>query len=457
MKLTYHEFSELLPKMTADELAGLRADIESNKKLKDPIVLFEGKILDGRNRYEALEDEKEGINATRQKDRKIPVKTVVFPGTRDEALASVLSSAIRRNLKTEQKIFAAVNFHPYVAAQAKARQSAAGGALPEKLPEAVKGESADIAGKLFGVCGKSVRDGIKVKDASKKMFRLMGEGVKTLAQAKREIHRKAGRKQLLAKAALAPTTGDAAIITGDCIRELEKVPARSFRLGFADPFYNIGYSYLAGEGRDGDRMPPEKYLAFTEQWIEEAHRVLTDDGALWVLICDEWAIDYGLILRKRFTIRAWVKPYESFGMCRQNNFARTSRHLFHCVKDAGNCVFHAREAFTERSKRQTVYGDKRAAAGGKIWDDVWDIPRLQDGNPERIKGMPTQLPLALVRPIVLGCSDPGDTVFDPFTGSGTTAVASVENGRKFWGTEKKDKYARRARLRVRAALAECKA
>jgi DNA modification methylase len=85
---------------------------------------------------------------------------------------------------------------------------------------------------------------------------------------------------------------------------------------------------------------------------------------------------------------------------------------------------------------------------------VWAIPRLVESAAERITGFPTQLPLALVDPIIKGCSDPGDLVFDPFTGSGTTAVAAVLDGRKFLGTEINPKYAEIARLRVRAAAAE---
>jgi DNA modification methylase len=122
------------------------------------------------------------------------------------------------------------------------------------------------------------------------------------------------------------------------------------------------------------------------------------------------------------------------------------------VKSKDVFVFH-HDAFNRASARQVVYNDGRAVAGGKLWDDVWQIPRLVENSKERITGFPTQLPLALVEPIIKGCSDPGDLVFDPFTGSGTTAVAAVLNGRKFLGTEINPKYADLARLRVRAAIA----
>src|SRR5262249_42085709 len=94
--------------------------------------------------------------------------------------------------------------------------------------------------------------------------------------------------------------------------------------------------------------------------------------------------------------------------------------------------------------RQTTYLDKRANPAGKNWDDVWGvtrkdgsgaIPRVCGTHKERIPGFPTQLPLALLRPIIGCASNPGDLVIDPFCGSATTAVAAVELGRSFIGIE----------------------
>jgi site-specific DNA-methyltransferase (adenine-specific) len=143
-----------------------------------------------------------------------------------------------------------------------------------------------------------------------------------------------------------------------------------------------------------------------------------------------------------------VKWYETFGVNCANNFNRCSRHLFYCVKDAKRFTFNP-EAVNRQSDRQTKYGDSRADPGGKIWDDVWEIPRLVGTAKERIPDFPTQLPLAILRPIIGCSSNPGDGVLDPFCGSATAGVAAVEAGRKFIGIEKSGRFVELATQRMK--------
>ena len=65
---------------------------------------------------------------------------------------------------------------------------------------------------------------------------------------------------------------------------------------------------------------------------------------------------------------------------------------------------------------------------------------------------PTQKPLRLARRALLACTREGELVFDPFCGSGTTAVAAKELGRFFVGAELEEEYARLAARRIRAAV-----
>ena len=107
-----------------------------------------------------------------------------------------------------------------------------------------------------------------------------------------------------------------------------------------------------------------------------------------------------------------------------------------------------RDSVTVPSARQTKYGDKRAAAGGKNLDDVWQIPRIAGTHAERVEEVPTQLPIALVRLVVGCCSNPGDLVVDPFCGLGTTGVVAGELGRRFVGIELRETFAAIARKRI---------
>ena len=71
---------------------------------------------------------------------------------------------------------------------------------------------------------------------------------------------------------------------------------------------------------------------------------------------------------------------------------------------------------------------------------------------EKLHGRhPTQKPLRLVRRALVACTREGELVFDPFCGSGTTAVAAKELNRSFVGAELEEEYAELAARRVAAA------
>ena len=188
--------------------------------------------------------------------------------------------------------------------------------------------------------------------------------------------------------------------------------------------------------------------------------ILKPDGSMWLIINDDSAAEFVVACKHiGLTLRRWVKWYETFGNNCQNNFNCTSRHLLYFVKDPNRFKFNP-EAVTRKSDRQAVYGDKRAAPGGKVWDDVWGvtprIPRLVDNAVERLPDFPTQLPLALVKPIVAACSDVGDVVVDPFNGSGTTGHACIELRRRYYGIDISEQFLEASRQRLLAALAQRK-
>lgn len=239
-----------------------------------------------------------------------------------------------------------------------------------------------------------------------------------------------------------------AITADDCLEGLRELRTGCVNLIFADPPYNIGVDY--GKGKKFDRRDEREYQDWCQDWLQACERALTPDGSLWVLINDEWADLFGIMLRYvGLHRRSWIKWYETFGVNCTNKFNRTSRHLFYCVADPKHFTFN-REAVTRPSDRQTKYKDKRANPNGKIWDDVWQIPRLCGTTKERIPGFPTQLPLALLKPIVGCSSNPGDLVVDPFCGSGTTGVVCKQLGRRFIGIESNPDYVELAEKRIAA-------
>jgi site-specific DNA-methyltransferase (adenine-specific) len=226
---------------------------------------------------------------------------------------------------------------------------------------------------------------------------------------------------------------------------MHRLQAGSVPLIFADPPYNQGIDY--GEHYN-DPMNPSEYRAWSLKWMCACVRLLAPDGTMFLLKRKEWAAHSELLLMKAgLRIRDRITWYETFGVNCTNRYNRTSRVLFWCTKNPKRFTFN-RSAVTRPSDRQTKYNDKRANPDGKVWDDVWTISRVAGTFKERIKGFPTQLPLALLRPIVGAHSNPGDLVLDPFSGTATTGAACIELGRHYLGIEKSANYAELSRRRL---------
>lgn len=301
----------------------------------------------------------------------------------------------------------------------------------------------------YRISERRIRVAQQLKQVAPKLYERVKAGEQRLAVAKREADRESKRQEQRRLSRTARPRGDESsweIRCGDCIEELAKLKPGTARLIVADPPYNQGIDY--GRGRNADSLSEEAYLAWCRRWIKACVRVLTDDGSLWVMISDEYADHFGLLLREAgLHRRSWIKWYETFGVNCTNNFNRCSRHIFYCVKNPRRFVFNA-DAVSRPSDRQSKYADSRANPHGKLWDNVWCIPRLVENSRERLPDFPTQLPLAIVRPIVLCASHPGDLVLDPFSGSGTTGVAAAESGRGFIGIECNRGFANRAHRRI---------
>ncbi|MCA9235074.1 MAG: site-specific DNA-methyltransferase [Planctomycetales bacterium] len=254
---------------------------------------------------------------------------------------------------------------------------------------------------------------------------------------------------------------------GDCLQLLPKIADGSVDLAFADPPFNIGYKY----DKYHDRQDDQDYLDWCAAWIEQLHRILKPTGTLWLAIGDEYAAELKWIATRqipnRFIMRSWVVWYYTFGVNCTRKFNRSHAHLFQFIKNEKDFTFNAEDpAVRVPSARALVYGDSRANPKGRLPDDTW-VLRPQDA-PESFQPMDDtwyysrvagtfkerqgfhgcQMPEQLLGRIIRVSSDEGDTVFDPFTGSGTTLAVAKKLGRKFLGTELSEDYARYATERL---------
>ena len=236
------------------------------------------------------------------------------------------------------------------------------------------------------------------------------------------------------------------IIQGDCLDVLRGL-GELYDLVVTDPPYNVGVNYGAGKKAD----LRSDYVEWCRQWILLAAQALKDDGSMWVISGQEYGAHIDIAMQDAgLTMRSRVTWHETFGVQCSNKFARTSRPIFHAVKNPKRFTFN-REAVTVPSARQTKYNDRRAAPGGKIMGDVWTISRVCGTFRERVKGVPTQLPEELVRRIIGVSSNPEDSILDPFAGSGTIPAVARAMRRIADGIELNADYAEIAKMRVAEA------
>lgn len=242
---------------------------------------------------------------------------------------------------------------------------------------------------------------------------------------------------------------------GDCIKGMAKLPDASVDLVFADPPFNIGYVYDEYD----DRLEEQKYIDWCSEWMAQVHRVLSDRGTFWLAIGDEYAAELKVAAKQQgFTTRNWVIWYYTFGVHCKSKFTRSHAHLFYFVKDAKQFTFNF-NGVAVPSARQLVYNDKRGNPAGRspddTWilrpqdcvdsltpdEDIWYFPRVAGTFKERAGFHGCQMPEQLLGRIINGCSNTGDIILDPFSGSSTTLAVAKKLGRQFVGFELSKSYA----------------
>lgn len=252
------------------------------------------------------------------------------------------------------------------------------------------------------------------------------------------------RRQLEFLASVMNTTAKA-----DVLDFLDGIPDDSIQLMLTSPPYNLGKRY--GGSPTADLLRPVYYHGWMLQVLSECARILREGGVLCLqvgstrdwqgrlmpldVLLFEGSRQAGLIFQSRIV---WVIPH---GLTPRHRLAE--RYETALVFSKGE-----RPTFNPTAARipQKQPG-KRAFKGPNIghlsgnpfgaWPtNVWEIPHIGHNNSERKHGdHPAQFPVALAKRAVLLYSMAGDTICDPFSGSGTTHVAAVETGRAFVGAD----------------------
>lgn len=242
------------------------------------------------------------------------------------------------------------------------------------------------------------------------------------------------------------------ILDGDCIEMMNSLPEASIDLIFADPPYNLqlkGDLHRPDNSRvdavddEWDQFSSFKaYDEFTRAWLKAARRLLKPNGAIWVIGSYHNIFRVGSALQDQgFWILndvVWRKsnPMPNFRGKRFTNAHETM-------------IWAGRE---ETSKYTFNYEALKALNEGIQMRSDWVLPictgheRLKDDKGE--KAHPTQKPESLLHRVLVGSTNPGDVILDPFFGTGTTGAVAKMLGRDFIGIEREAAYRKVAEKRI---------
>lgn len=254
-------------------------------------------------------------------------------------------------------------------------------------------------------------------------------------------------------------TPNCAIYCGDSLSLLKRVPLDSIDLTVTSPPYNIGKAYEVP-------MQLEQYLDWLATWIEAVYQVTQPVGSLWLNLgylaipnrAKAIPIPYLIWERVPFYLIQEIVWHYGAGVAGRNFYSPRNEKFLWYVKDPQQYVFNLDAVRDPNVKypNQKKNGKIKVNPLGKNPSDVWHFPKVTSGANRASKERtphPAQFPMAVIERIIKASSHADDLVFDPFLGSGTTAVVALSQGRQVLGFELRPDYCALAAERVSAFLA----
>jgi site-specific DNA-methyltransferase (adenine-specific) len=215
---------------------------------------------------------------------------------------------------------------------------------------------------------------------------------------------------------------------GDSLELLALLPESSVDLIFADPPYflsNGGITCHAGKmvsvnkGAWDKSQGPAANHDFNRSWLAACQRILKPNGSLWVSGTAHVIHSVGFAMQqlgfKLLNDISWVKPNPPPNL--------SCRYFTHATE---TIIWAARD---KKSRHTFNYKLMKETNRGKQMKSVWEIKPPETWE-KRFGKHPTQKPLTLLERILLASSHEGDLVLDPFSGSGTTALAALRTRRE---------------------------
>lgn len=259
---------------------------------------------------------------------------------------------------------------------------------------------------------------------------------------------------LTSAATLSGRFADDAIVNADLLDCLEFIPDKYFDLIIIDPPYNLDKDF---HGKKFSAMTDDDYEQYLYSWFGKVCDKLKDNGSLYM--CGDWKCTAAMqrVISSRLTIINRISWQREKGRGAKHNWKNSMEDIWFAVNDSRDYYFNVDAVMMKRRViapyrvngqpkdwEETPEGNFRLTHPSNFWDDIsvpfWSMPENTDH--------PTQKPEKLYAKLILASTRPGDHIFDPFLGSGTTAAVAAKLGRHFFGVEINRTYCRWAVKRL---------
>lgn len=253
---------------------------------------------------------------------------------------------------------------------------------------------------------------------------------------------------------------DNSIINADLADCLDYIPDRYFDLIIIDPPYNLDKDF---NGLKFSAMTTLSYEGYLRRWFYKVCDKLKENGSLYM--CGDWKCSSSMqrVIEERLTVINRISWQREKGRGAKSNWKNCVEDIWFAVKNPHDYYFDVESVKMKRKViapykvdgkpkdwEETSAGNFRLTYPSNFWDDIsipfWSMPENTDH--------PTQKPEKLFAKLILASSRQGDKIFDPFLGSGTSAVVAQKLGRQFCGIDINQEYCLWAAKRLLNALSD---
>ena len=250
------------------------------------------------------------------------------------------------------------------------------------------------------------------------------------------------------------------VVNQDVFETLRYLPTSFADLLFIDPPYNLNKSF---NSTSFAKRSDKEYAEWFDSWFDQVLKVLKPDGSAY--ICADWRTSATIlpIVSKHLQIRNRITWEREKGRGAKSNWKNASEDILFCTSshrytfniDAVKIKRRVLAPYTRANGEPKDWdredaGNFRLTHPSNLWTDItvpfWSMPENTDH--------PAQKPEKLLAKVILASTTPNQLVFDPFLGSGTSAVVAKKLNRRFIGVEIDPTYCALALKRLDMAEAD---